>query len=288
MEETFSFVNGDFIESSLAKISVFDRGFTVADGVFETLKFDSGIPFALTRHLKRLEVSCASFGIAFPQKSDLINVINLLSENSKLTNGRMRITITSGSGLLGSDRLKSNPSVVISVTPQKLWPSGAKALLVPWIRNESSPLVAIKTTSYAENVFSLSAAHSKNYDEAIFLNSKGQLTEGNSSNIFLIRSGNIFTPPISSGLLPGITRELMLDWLSTEFAIVEKEISEIELFEADELFLTSSIRNIQPITNLAKLSAQLKVINEKLFNSDIITRKIQNIFIKRSYEQIDP
>ena len=287
MSKTFCYVNGQLLDSDQANISVFDHGFTVADGVFETLKFQSGQPFAVDRHIKRLRKSCDGLGIAFPDEGTLRNAIDSVSQaNGEIAQGRMRITVTSGNGPLGSDRINISPTLVISVAAQKPWADSSEVLLVPWIKNEKSPLVGLKTTSYAENVYALEAAHEKGFSEAVFLSGQGLLSEGTGSNIFIVKNGEVLTPGTNSGLLEGITRELVLEW--STFPIFIKDLTEADLFEADEVFITSSTRDVHPVTRIAKLTEAKRVVNLKELSVGKVTSEIAMTFKKLSSERINP
>jgi branched-chain amino acid aminotransferase len=287
VSKTVCYVNGQLLDSDQANISVFDHGFTVADGVFETLKFQSGQPFAVDRHIKRLRKSCDGLGIAFPDEGTLRNAIDSVSQaNGDIAQGRMRITVTSGNGPLGSDRINISPTLVISVAAQKPWADSSEVLLVPWIKNEKSPLVGLKTTSYAENVYALEAAHEKGFSEAVFLSGQGLLSEGTGSNIFIVKNGEVLTPGTNSGLLEGITRELVLEW--STFPIFIKDLSEDDLFEADEVFITSSTRDVHPVTRIAKLTEAKRVVNLKELSVGKVTSEIAMTFKKLSNERINP
>lgn len=287
MSKTTCYVNGQLLDSDHANISVFDHGFTVADGVFETLKFQSGQLFAVDRHINRLRKSCVGLGIAFPDEKTLRDAIDSVSQaNKDIAQGRMRITVTSGSGPLGSERIKISPTLVISVAQQKPWADSSEVLLVPWIRNEKSPLVGLKTTSYAENVYALEEAHQQGFSEAVFLSSEGLLSEGTGSNIFIVKNGEVLTPGTNSGLLEGITRELVIEWSTTPVFI--KDLTETDLFAADEVFITSSTRDVHPVTRLAKLTEAKHVVNLKELSVGKVTSKIAITFQKLSNERSNP
>lgn len=292
MTQASCYVNGQLLPADDAKVSVFDHGFTVADGVFETLKFQSGTAFALNRHIRRLKASCAGLGIAAPDHARLIDAVEqVCTANSFIDNGRMRITVTSGSGPLGSDRVNIEPTLVISVAEQKAWAPTSEILLVPWIRNERSPLVGLKTTSYAENVFALEAAHKLGFSEAIFLNSQGLLSEGTGSNIFIVKNGEVLTPGTNSGLLEGITRELLMEW--SDYPVQIKDLTEVDLFEADEVFITSSTRDVHPVTRIAKLNSGSQpdvnqIVLEKTLSVGTVTKELVKIFEVKSSELKNP
>jgi branched-chain amino acid aminotransferase len=269
---------------------VLDHGFTVADGVFETLKVTAGQVFALDRHLLRLGRSAAGLGINLPDL-DLIQkgVAEVLAANKNVALGRMRITVTSGTGPLGSDRTNAEPTLVISLAEQNPWPAQTSILLVPWTRNENSPLVGLKTTSYAENVFALEGAHAHGYSEAIMCDSTGRLSEGTGSNIFLIIGEEVFTPSIQSGLLQGITRELTIEWArAAGYKVVERDIASAELWQAPEVFITSSTRDVHPVTMLAELNQVGEVTNERKLEIGTISRALAEMFIKRRNESMNP
>ena len=289
MEKTFCYVNGQIIDSQLASISVFDHGFTVADGVFETLKLNSGKVFALDRHLDRLEQSCLGLGITCPSREMLTKAVSeVCALNDSIANGRLRITVTSGSGPLGSDRHQSQPTLVISVAPQAQWPSTAQLLIMPWARNETSPLVSVKTISYAENVHALAVAKSFDFSEAIFLNTQGKVTEGTGSNIFLVKDRVIFTPKITSGLLQGVTRNLVLEWAVAKFEIRESALSEENLFNADEIFITSTTRDVQPVSRLARLDNSHRISKESVYEVGPVTQEIALLFKSQSQQMSNP
>ena len=290
MALTHFWINDELVPIVDAKVSVLDHGFTVADGVFETLLVKDGEAFALDRHLARLAKSASGLGISMPAASVISNgVSQVLTTNPKVDFGRLRITVTSGSGPLGSDRTSAAPTLVISLAEQAAWPVSTKVLLVPWTRNENSPLAGLKTTSYAENVYALDAAKSQEFSEAIFCDTAGRLCEGTGSNIFLIKDDQIFTPSEASGLLRGITRDLVIEWAEEAgFAIVERDVDPKELWDADEVFITSSTRDIHPVSELAKLDSAGNVVDRRTLVPGLVTEKLGNIFVNQRAENINP
>lgn len=240
---------GSLRAATAATVSVFDHGFTVADGVFETMKVADSRVFLWPWHLERLHVSAALLGLSLPTDTHLTDVLRQVARANPDA-GRLRLTITAGDGPLGSDRSGSPVSVVAAASPSKPWPRTAQLAVATWPRNERSPLVAAKTTSYAENVLALERAHQHGASEAIFFNTSGDLTEGTGSNIFVVRDGHVVTPPTADGLLAGITRRFVFDLADAEISIQEGSISRDELFDADEVFICSSTRDIQPVDRI--------------------------------------
>jgi branched-chain amino acid aminotransferase len=250
MEHTMVWVGdhegGALLPDAEALISVFDHGFTVGDGVFETIRLTDQGPFAITRHLHRLANSCAALGL--PQIADeflrpILWEVWQANRSVVTSAGRMRVTVSAGYGPLGSSRVGTHPTVAVAVAPTKPWAATSTAVVVPWPRNERGALAAVKSTSYAENVLALQYAQQHGADEGVFGNTQGNLCEGTGSNVFIVRGDDVVTPPLSSGCLAGVTRSLVLEW----FAAQEADIDLADLADADEVFLTSSTRGIQPV-----------------------------------------
>lgn len=237
-------------------VSAVDHGITVGDGVFETCGVDRGTAFALTRHLERLVRSARGLGLADPD-TDLVRdgVRAVLAAAPDA--GRVRITVTGGIGPLGSDRESGEQTVLVMAGPGGPV-SAVRAIRVPWVRNERSAVVGLKTTSYAENVVAVSAAHAAGADEAYLANTRGELCEGTGSNIFVERGGEVLTPPLSSGCLAGITRALVLEWAAQEgLPVRESGRGELPFAVLDEaiaggahLLLASSVRTVAPVVAL--------------------------------------
>ena len=237
---------GSLVSEDEALVSVLDHGFTVADGVFETMKVVDGAPFTLTRHLRRLATSARAMGLAEPNE-DVIRaaVGEVLFANRPLLAGpgRLRITYTGGVAPLGSNRGAAVPTLVVALSAQNPWPETTTVVTVPWTRNENSAVAGIKTTSYADNVIALLRAHEHGASEAIFANTRGELCEGTGTNVFVIIDGQVLTPPLTSGALAGVTRDLVLEWFDGTEQVLDLSV----LQGADEVFLTSSTRDVHPV-----------------------------------------
>lgn len=283
-------INDGLVPIADAQVSVLDHGFTVADGVFETLLVSDGQVFALDRHLARLAKSASGLGLASPDLELISKGISMvLGENQKVDFGRVRVTLTSGSGPLGSDRISGDPTLVISLAEQSAWPASTAILLVPWTRNENSPLAGLKTTSYAENVYALAAAKRHGFSEAIFCDTSGRLCEGTGSNIFFIKNEQIITPSEASGLLRGVTRDLVIELAQESgYEVVERDVDPLELWSAEELFITSSTRDIHPISELARLTIDDAVVDRRQVESGLATQELAKIFLSRRTENLNP
>ena len=266
---------GRLVDAESATVSAFDHGFTVGDGVFETMKVAGGVPFALTRHLRRLADSAARLQLAMPADALLRSAIAETVDAAALPGtSRVRITLTGGVGPLGSDRDDTPPTLVVACAPTKTWEDTASVCVVPWVRNERSAVAGAKTTSYAENVVALAYAHERDCSEAILANTRGELCEGTGSNIFVVVDGQVLTPPLSSGCLAGITRELVVEWSGAR----EEPLSIDVLQTADEVFLTSSTRDVQAVGR----------VDDRALVAGPVTARVRADFVANAAKDIDP
>jgi branched-chain amino acid aminotransferase len=240
-------INGTLVPAAEATVSAFDHGLTVGDGVFETVKAVDGRPFATRRHLDRLRRSAAGLGLAVPVGDDeLREAMAAVLASHDLPLARVRITVTGGPAPLGSERGAAGPTVVVAVGPMAPIAPATSVATVPWPRNERGAMAGIKTTSYAENVVALAHARERGCTEAVFATTTGLLCEGTGSNVFAVVDGQLCTPPLSSGCLAGVTRELALEVTDA----IEADIPMDAFLAADEVFLTSTGRDVQAVERI--------------------------------------
>jgi branched-chain amino acid aminotransferase len=239
-------LDGAILDAAEAKVSVFDHGITVGDGVFETIKLIGGRPFALRRHIERLHRSARGLGLDVPLGDARLRdaIDDLLAAAPAGEVGRLRVTVTGGVAPPGSGRGTSGPTLIMAVAPLEPWEPDTVAVTVPWPRNERSAVAGLKTTSYAENVVALAEARKLGATEAIMANLAGNLCEGTGTNVFMVRGGVLSTPPLLAGCLAGVTRALLLEELPDAD---EDNLPMAALPEADEVLLTSSTRDVQPL-----------------------------------------
>ena len=237
-------LNGALVDGADACVSVFDHGLTVGDGVFETIKTYGGRPFAVRRHLERLASSAAGMGLAAPAADVLRAALDEVAAANGLGDAALRITLTGGPGPMGSARGDAGPTVVVVPGALPAWPPAVAVAVVPWPRNERGALAGLKSTSYGENVVALGWARERGAAEAIFANLGGRLCEGTGSNVVVGIGGRLVTPPLTSGCLAGITRALVME----AAGVVEEDLPVSALAAADEAFLTSTTREVQPIS----------------------------------------
>ncbi|HWJ82705.1 MAG TPA: aminotransferase class IV [Nocardioides sp.] len=239
-----AWIDGELLADPMAPaVAVTDHGLTVGDAVFEAVKVVDGQPFALTRHLERLERSARGLGLDGVDTGAVREGIAAVLAEDHLPLGRLRITVTGGPAPLGSGRGSGGPTTIVVAAPMDPAAASTAVVTVPWPRNERSPLAGLKTTSYAENVIALAAAHERGASEAVFANLAGHLCEGTGSNVFYVVDGELRTPTLASGCLAGVTRDLLLEWYGG------REVDEpVDVAAgADEVFLVSTTRDVQAV-----------------------------------------
>ncbi|MFH8345434.1 aminotransferase class IV [Streptomyces sp. NPDC018045] len=239
-------LDGELREAEGARVSVLDHGLTVGDGVFETLRTVDGRAFALTRHLDRLSSSARGLGLPAPDLDEVRRACAAVLEATPMPLGRLRITYTGGLSPLGSDRGEAAPTLVVALGEAARRPATTAVVTVPWTRNERGALAGLKSTSYGENVVALARARAAGASEALFGNTVGRLCEGTGSNVFVALDGVLHTPPLSSGCLAGITRALTVEWTGAKETDLPLDVLE----RADEVFLTSTLRDVQAVTRV--------------------------------------
>ncbi|MFE6102686.1 aminotransferase class IV [Streptomyces laurentii] len=269
-------VNGALRDAGDALVSVLDHGLTVGDGIFETVKAERGETFALTLHLERLTRSARGLGLPDPDLDEVRRACAAVLEANPMELGRLRITYTGGLSPLGSERGGTGPTLVVALGETGRRPDTTAVITVPWTRNERGALTGLKTTSYAENVVALARARERGASEALFANTVGQLCEGTGSNVFVVVDGRVLTPPVSSGCLAGITRALAVEWTGAEETDLPLEI----LDSADEIFLTSTLRDIQAVRRTDE--------RELAGAPGPVTAKAMRIFAERAAHDRDP
>jgi branched-chain amino acid aminotransferase len=258
-----------------ATIAGTDHGLVVGDGVFETLKVTERGAFAVRRHLDRLSRSAAALHLPPPDHGQIREAIETVLDGRGFPRGKLRITYTGGRGPLGSEAAYGPPTVIVALAPADAAAPLASIVTAPWTRNEHGALAGVKSISYAENVRALRFAAERQASEAIFLNTAGRVCEGTGSNIFLVFGDTIITPPLSSGPLAGITRELIMEWSSVD----ERDLTLDEAKRADEVFVTSSMRDIQAVERW----------DDRVFGPlRPVTQALAINFAKRSETAIDP
>ena len=249
------FVNGERCPADGTHVSARDRGFTLADGLFETMRARGGVIFRADQHLRRL---CDGLRlIHIPEPPMLPSWLAQAAAAADPQEVSVRLTVTRGpgpGGLTPPEDLK--PTVVIAVSsmprfPESTYTAGLKATLARGRRNSRAMSAGLKTLAYTDAVLALIDAQRAGADEAIFLDEDGHCSEATASNLFICRDGVLRTPPTTCAALPGITRKTVLELAAAAgMRTDERAFGPAELTSADEVFLTSSLRGLAPVTNI--------------------------------------
>lgn len=274
-------VDGRLRDPGEASLTAVDHGVTVGDGAFETAKIVDGRAFALSRHARRLDRSLSGLGLPAADHDILTEGIRaVLKAGDSITFGRVRYTVTAGPAPLGSDRADPPAlTYIVTAVDQPRPPRSGAVVTVPWTRNERSATAGLKTTSYADNVVALAYAKARGGVEAVFANTRGELCEGTGNNIFVVVDGTVVTPPADSGLLEGITRELLLEWCRDDGMPLEERPLPLDiLYTADEVFITSSTRDVLAVHG----------VDDRPLEPGPVTARAAKVFAERSAEDVDP
>ena len=253
-----AFLNGDILDEASAAVSANDRGLLLGDGVFETLRAYGGTVFRLGAHLARLRDSAEFLRLPFGHSDEEIEsaIAELLRRND-CPDAYVRVTVTRGTGAKGL-RLDGDvtPTVLIQARtlqeyPPELYRHGVRLIVSKLSQNSGSPLPRHKTLSYLLYLLARQEAVDASAHGAILLNEKGQVTEEAAANLFLVRGGEIVTPPVHCGLLPGITRAAVVELAGAHgIPLHERSAAAGELFESDEVFLTNTLMEVLPVRSV--------------------------------------
>jgi branched-chain amino acid aminotransferase len=254
-------MEGRFLKPGELTINPLSHGFTVGDGAYETISVRHHEPFAVARHIARLQHALERMGLPPADEQKIREGIARIIDVGEGAILRLRVTVAVGSGPLGLAR-PTGPLIVTIAGASGTRSPSCSVIRVPWRRNEYSPLVGLKSISSGENVVMRAFVESRAADEALLANTQDMLCEGISCNVFVERAGEILTPPLSSGCLSGIVRGLALEWgaeagLPVRFAEDDElpyEVLEEVLDKRAFLAMTSSTRNVQSVSNLDGLN----------------------------------
>ena len=252
------YINGELVERTEARVSAFDRGLLYGYGLFETMRSYGGRVFRIDRHLSRLMRSAEMLAIDTALDAAELGraVYDTVSAN-KLDDARIRLTVTAGEG----ERSLSPPtsgSLTIMVVAERLelpkstaYKNGIRAAIVGGRRNSQSPLSGLKAIGYLESLLARSQAAAAGADEAVMLNERGLVAECSTSNIFIVASGRLLTPSVESGILPGITRDVIMELASgLGVEASECDVAVADLFNAGEAFITNSVIEVLPVVEV--------------------------------------
>ena len=283
------FLNDKLIDAGTACISVSDSGFLYGVGLFETMRSHNGVVFALADHLDRLSFSAGRLSIDNPYDAkDLIEAVYEVLRANRLTDARVRLTLTSGPMAESQQR---QSTLLITATafrpyPPEYYKNGVLVVLCPFRQNPADPMCGHKTTSYFSRMIALSDAHQKRAAEALWFTVDNRLAEGCVSNVFLVKDSVLYTPPIETPVLAGVARKAVCQLaLKESIKLIEKDLSIDDVLGAEEIFLTNVIMQVMPITKVEKhtvgdgrvgpMAKDLKKKFEKLIETECRVSKKQ-------------
>ena len=255
-------VEGRLVPPEQAFVSVFDRGFLYGDSVYEVARTYGGRPFELERHLERMERSAERIGLSLPPRERIESEIQRTLDAAANAESYVRIVVTRGEGKFGlsphyADGMNRLFVLVrpLDPIPRELYERGLQVAVTLTRRNPTACLdPSLKTGNYMNNILALREAHGAGADDALLLDLRGQVTEASTSNIFFVQRGVVVTPPLALGMLQGVTRTVVLEVARAEGLIVREEPFGPEaLAAADEVFVTSTLREILAVTSLVLL-----------------------------------
>jgi branched-chain amino acid aminotransferase len=254
--EPLIYLNGQLVPADQARVSVLDYGFLFGYAAFETMRAYGGAIFKLDRHLERM-AGCAE-ALDLPlSKNEWGKAACSVVEANRLQEARVRLVLSAGEGTLTPD-LKScaHPTLLAIAVPYnppgaEIYQRGYRMIISSIHRNSQSPLPSLKTSNFLESLIARQEARRLGVEDALMLNDSGFLAEASSSNVFVLKNDSLKTPRLGSGILPGITRSLILELaISLEIKVEEIDISPAALLEADEVFISNSMIEIMPVAEI--------------------------------------
>jgi branched-chain amino acid aminotransferase len=251
-------IDGVIHEPETAVVPVFDRGFLYGDSVYEVTRTSGGRPVDLGPHLDRLERSAEAIALPLPARAELEAAIDATLAAAGNDDSYLRVVVTRGAGEIGLDTtLADRPRTIVIVKPlvlpgAELYLRGAPIRIVDVQRmNRRAVDPAVKSGNYLNNILALAEAKRAGAYEAIMCDARGRIAEGSTSNLFVVRGGRLLTPPLEVGLLAGITRQRVIELAAAAaLPFAEVELTPDEVRGADEVFITSSIRGVLPVSRV--------------------------------------
>ncbi|MGO4698560.1 aminodeoxychorismate lyase [Paenibacillus sp. 2TAB26] len=280
-------LNGSVMDASEAVISVYDHGFLYGIGLFETFRTYEGKPYLLDRHMKRLCSGCDQLGIQYtPNMEELRSSVNELLEANELKDGYIRLTVSAGEAELGlptGDYEQPNVLMLVKALPpvnDAVHMRGRELRLLQTRRNTPEGEVRFKSLHYMNNIIAkreLLASGAASGAEGLMLSREGWLAEGIVSNLFFAKDNVVYTPELATGILPGITRERVLELAGSAGYETEEGLYSLEKLQtADEIWLTNSIQELVPVTLLLEAGGVSRVIGNGQAGS--ITKQLLTLY----------
>jgi branched-chain amino acid aminotransferase len=252
MMHRFVLHNDDICEASAKLLSPGQIGFGSGWGVFSTMRIVRGIPFAFERHWERMKRDAATLRVPFPAEPGYMRsrLLRLIAANQACDSAARTIVVRNQGGVWEGPPEREFDLLAFTAS-LKDWGAGVKLAVQEQGRHAASRFRGVKCLSWALNLVLLEEAQSQGYDEVLLLNERGEVSECTSANVFIERGGEVLTPPLSSGCLPGVTRDLLFEIGPAEGITVREETLRLEdVLSANEVFVTSTTRNLLPVVSV--------------------------------------
>lgn len=293
--EPLVYLNGEFVPKSEAKISVFDHGLLYGDGVFEGIRAFGGYVFKLKEHVDRLYQSAACIELEIPmEKERMVETVTETLRRNNLADAYIRLVVTRGIGDMSVNPAPCKESTIFVITEpvaSATFPKDPRVLrtVITSVRRDAvdSTTHEIKSLNYLNSVLAVLEANRAKVDYPVMLDHRGLVSEGSTMNIFLVRDGTIITPPSSSGILHGITRERVIKLCKElKYPVVEREVTPFELFTADEAFFTGTLLGLAAIGEVSGKrvgSGDVGPVTRRLYDEfrEIVSRPEEGTTISR-------
>ncbi|NIA07006.1 MAG: branched-chain-amino-acid transaminase [Actinobacteria bacterium] len=252
-------MDGELLPAEDAKIGVYDHGLLYGDGVFEGIRAYQGRVFKLDRHLRRLYASAQAISLVIPFTAEqLSRAIYETMEANGQSDAYVRLVVTRGPGDLGLDPGKTKTPVVFIITdrialyPEQMYTEGMSIITAKTVRTPAQSLnPKVKSLNYLNNILARIEANKAGVSEALMLSCDGYVAECTGDNIFIVKEGKVLTPPVSAGILEGITRDVVIELAAKQgLALEESQLRQEDIYAADECFLTGTAAEIVPVTKI--------------------------------------
>lgn len=261
-DRTYVFLNDRVVPEEDAMVSVYDHGFLYGDGIYETMRSYSGSVFMLERHLGRLWRSASLIRLSLPDEGFIRNAVSETLAANRLTDAYVRVTISRGKGPAGLDPDLCRERTVIVMArkfreyPEAYYANGVRLVIARTRRNSVEAIdPRIKSLNFLNNILAKIEAKEKGAYEALMLNAAGYVAEGTICNIFFVSNGVLCTPSVETGILDGITREVVIG-IAAEKGIIVREDRFVpeDLYAATEVFITNTTAEVMPVSQVGEIS----------------------------------
>jgi branched-chain amino acid aminotransferase len=249
--------NGSILDAHAKSLSAGQVGFLNGWGVFSTLRVADGVPFAFERHWERMHRDAAKMHVPFPSNRDELRsqILRLIEANSAWNSTLRVMVVRNKGGMYEGPDIERDFDVLAFTKDLSPWGSSVRLILKPNARHSANEFSGCKILSWSQNLTWYEEAHQAGYDEAILLNEHGEVCECTSANVFTATGSEVSTPPLTSGCLPGVTRELLLDVVRVPgIKVIERALQLEDLERADQVFITSTTRDLLPAVSVEGLN----------------------------------